>query len=313
MVVAALALPACTGAIADDSGASVVDGGGDTAAAGCSDCALSDADSFSLQVDLAIATTALPAGQDAWLDWSALTTDILERPVARCEDLDAVTLSLFPQATPEEVTAGLAMDHLEAGSIGALWQCTPTSCACALSDFSFVGHPLVPKGDFTEGRGTWLLSLSGGDAAGLRGLALIDAQADATATTLQVEDHTSAASVSASFSAPLLVAPDAVLDWTGLTADGWGQALELHRLDRIRLDAVALSADALAGRLLDLNALAAPSFEADIEGSTSLSLETLTGGAGLVAAPDATWLLTLWCSTCSLDLPRVGVLLAPAG
>jgi len=248
------------------------------------------------------------------LSWSELTTDLLSRPLDSCEEVRGATLYTIPDATHAEVLQGLARDDLDQSVFNQFWNCEPTDCACGLADFSFIGHPLIPGTDFAIEGEIWLLNLRGGDSSGLISLSFLGPDADSDCTELVVDDATAEAAVHVHLTPDQsLVVPagaDIEVDWSALGMDGFGGALVSHRLDHLQVDRLGVSLEELSDRFLELDALSLERWELPLEGGTSLALADLTGSRpfeGIDA--DGTWLLTIWCKTCLIDLPRVAVVL----
>jgi hypothetical protein len=282
---------------------------------GCESCALEDQHASSLGLGLSVESTPLSSGEDALLDWSALGEDMLGRPVERCEALDLATLYLFGDASEEEVLANLARDRMGQSEVVAQWTCEPQGCGCSLADFSFLGHPLVPALDFTTERGgTWLLTLAGGEASGLRSVAFLNPSPQPGADTLPLTDDTARAELELQLAPRALEVPAGSVDyevsWAGVNIDGWGLPLDHYRLDRARLDRLETGVAELSLELLALDVLSPDRWQAEVAGLTELPMHQLEGSAPFEGVDrDATWLFTLWCDSCAISLPRVTALL----
>ncbi len=321
---------ACNGASPGDTGdtaapgdgGSTGDGGsgdggaGDGGDASCTDCTLEDALAFQLTVQLDVLSQPQRAGQDTMLDWSALEHDMFGRVVDPVDDIDGVTLYRFDGIDQDALLDGFGNDALQQSWVTAFWTCAPVDARCGLSTFDLVGHPFIPAADFVADTGPWLLVLTSAGNGGVRSLALIEPRDDVTAGRVEVGDQTAVATLDIDLDAARLVVPVATptlsLDWSALTVNGWGHTLEHQRLDLLRLDRLELAADQLASAIPGLDAHATDSWTADIAGLQALAFSDLQGDnafAGIDA--DGTWLVTAWCTTCSLDLPRLAVLLAP--
>jgi len=276
-------------------------------------CSLSDDHNFELDTVLSGEPVGLAPGEEATLSWAGATTDFLSRPVSSCEALQSVSIWLFPTLSPDEVLDGLAQEQLPAGSLGALWDCVPETCECGFADFSFVGHLFEPAVDFVVDRGTWLLMLSGGDLSGVRMLALFEPESAEANTTLSVSAEGVTGEATADWldaEALVIDGEAAVLDWSALTVDGWGHALEDSIVDRLRIDRFEIQASELETQVGAWDTLSLEHWEATVSSETRIALADLEGAFPGVDG-DSTWLLTLWCSTCRIALPRVAVLLEP--
>ena len=80
---------------------------------------------------------------------------------------------------------------------------------------------------------------------------------------------------------------------------------------------VSLSRESLAeieSRFVELDSLAEETWTADIEGLTELSLSELEGEREYPGVDgDSRWLLALSCGSCDTPVPRVLMVLTPAG
>jgi len=140
---------------------------------GCSACSLTDENNLRLDVSLETDDVLLLQQQDHLLGWSGLTEDLLTRPLYSCEEIEDVTLYQFPSMDQASILEGLAHGDLDQAAICALWRCEPRDCGCALSEFSYVGHPLVPETDFLAQTGERLLTLGGGSTVGIRAMVFL--------------------------------------------------------------------------------------------------------------------------------------------
>jgi hypothetical protein len=278
---------------------------------------ITDAHSVALTLDLDAASFPLEAGQDARLRWTELRTDLLSQELESCEALSRISLHLLSGGAPDEILEQLARGSLASGSLSATWNCEPQGCACALSEFSYVGHPLVPASDFVAGRGTWLLTLSVEEREGLQGLAFLEPLDDQAGSAASLDDDSFGAVASGSLdtSSPLVLplGGSMEVDWSGLSVDGQGEPLDLARLGALRLDRLTLPAEQAVADLLALDQRSVQRWELPLQGETQASLLELAGDALAQPEPGSSWLLSLWSGSRLLDLPLVVVELQPQG
>jgi hypothetical protein len=289
---------------------------GDSAAVEAEAYHLEDAHNLSFGLALEADSTELLAGNDATLSWSELEEDLLGRPLSSCEAITQASLHLLGAEEEDQVLSVLAMGGFPQDRVRATWSCAPADCSCLLSSFSFVGHALVPAVDFVEGRGLWLMTLSGQPGEGLAGLAFLDPSASG-GVELLIDDESFTARVQDVVvpSSPLQLSEldAATLDWSRLTLDSLGQPLDLARLDRLTLLRSELSPEQATQDPLVLAGLGVEQWEVDIQGASHrVELAFLEGEQPLEGLDHAhTWLLSLWSSASLFELPAVTVELRP--
>lgn len=282
--------------------------------AGCRTCEIRDVHNLGLDLRLSVETQALAAGSDAALRWTALDRDLFGRPLDPLGEIRSATLYLFHDIEPQQILDELGQNVLQQGAVSAFWTCPPAEGGCSLSDFSLVGHPLIPATDFDASLGPWLLVLSSGSAGGIRSLSFLEPSLDSEQHELSVTADSAVAAVTSDLASvpPLGLASgaDIVLDWSGLSTDSWGRPLEATRLDRLRLDRLDLGPKELGARLPELAALSLESWQAPLTGDTALDLAQLVGERQFDGLDtESTWLATAWCDTCLFELPPIGLLL----
>jgi hypothetical protein len=298
--------PACDGAPADP------------AAATCGDpCVLADDANYQFSSQLDIDTFTLQPQADVRITWPDVTTDLVGHPLDPAE-IDQVTLVVFPDLTPDEAAAALASDTATQAAVGLYQVCTPTDGACLLSEFGLLGSRPGVDQYFEAGTGSWLLVLGEAGEAHGRALAFMEASADATDTTVVVTDDTYALTVDADLGALAPVAlpagTTAVVDWSALTADGFGNAMDIRTLDALEVARFDLSAAELEEQFLRVEDLDGSRWRADVSGLDQFDLAELEGDSPFTGIDtDGTWVLALRCSSCFHPAPRFLTLLTPAG
>jgi hypothetical protein len=265
-----------------------------------------------LDVTLSVEHSPLASGEDADLRWDTLSEDLVGRPVQSCAQVDVVKLYRFEGVSKDALLDALAQDRLPADPV-VIWSCQPVDCGCALSDFSFVGHPMFPSSHFVDDGSLWMLTLAADSPARRVGMALLSPTSGDTTSEVSVTDQTSQISVTAEL--PVLsVSADAGLglDWSALTVDGWGNPLEAHSLDAFALDRVAAGPDVVEQQLLSLSSISAERWTLSGAGGAAIQLSEMAGERPFPGVDaSSSWVFTAWCSTCVLDLPRIAVLLTP--
>lgn len=299
---------------AADGGADGVDGDDTGSPAWEGTAALRDAQQFAYEAELVLPVAPLPPLQDARLDWSGLSTDMLGLPLDPQADVRHGVLARFGTLTPAELAQALAHDVLPQGDLLLYGTCPPDEGAgCALSDFTLAGNDLEAEQAFEEGPGTWLVALTSLSAEGTvryRSLLVLEPRPEATQSTASFAEGACRfeLEVDLDAGAPVRVPVGEVpvVDWSGLTVDGRGAPLPLSRVDRLRLarfDDLGLAE--LEARLPELPQLADAAWMWDVQGASSVSLaEAPLGGttfAGLTG--EGLWLLSLECASCTSPMP----------
>lgn len=273
----------------------------------CSDCQLTDANNYRWSSQLTAASFSLTQGQDATLDWSALTVDMFGLPLDPVADVDQVALLALPGLTPDQVAAGLATDSLTQSDAALFVFCTPVDARCQLSDFELFGNGLQVETYFLAGSGTWLAALMRPEGT-IASVAFLLPAAGAWDPLVLLDDDSARLDVDLALHGlePVVVplGEDFAVDWGGLTVDGLGNPMSTGTIDRLlvgRFDAAPDDLQALGGALLHA---AEETWSVDVqstgEGTMALQGDSLFPGVGSAS----TWLLALECSSCLNPAPR---------
>ena len=232
--------------------------GGDTGdwGPGCADCELVDENNYSMQSALDVDVFTLKAQTDAVIDWTALTVDMQDQPVAP-GDVDRVLLVAFLGLEPAEIAAGLASDDLDQSDATLFVMCeTDGATQCALSEFSILGSTLNVEEVFLPDQVTWLVAMQTTGGVGARSFAFLKATTDASEVTATVDNDTASLTVDADLRTltPLAVLPDTVptLSWGELSRDGLDNSLQLNSLDSLLVVHSDQDVDTVEAQFLDL-------------------------------------------------------------
>ncbi|MCP4804035.1 MAG: hypothetical protein GY913_19450 [Proteobacteria bacterium] len=277
------------------------------ACTGSGDVVLTDVDNFRYSATVDVPLDAIPAGEaEAGLDWSGLTVDLLGQPVT-ADEVATVTLLNFPELTVEAFATGLAEDSLVQSMLGSFGEQPAVGGVSRLEDFGFEGSPLDIQEQFLPDSGLWVMTLEDAHGETLRFHAL---EPSDTATELLALVGTEAQILPVVELAPTIAlgAPLESIRWADVTTDGLGGELEHHRLDKASVARVDLSRDELEERFAELESLADPRFDVDLEGTVKLDVADLDGFDGL---DDGTWVVALSCTTCESPVPKVLAVLSP--
>lgn len=269
------------------------------------DIVLTDANNYNYQATLTIESTEVTLGEDFDIDWSGLTTDFLGHEVAATE-ITQVYLLWFKNLKPDEVAAGLADNSITQTDLD--WAATfNTSGQTSVntSQLDFAGNPFDASLYLSQDRGTYMIRLVTGmdQTADTRMVAFVDLSSESTNQSVTVTDASSALDFSVDLQSltPVTVAADTVpyVDWSGLTTDGVGAALDFTDLSELWVAGYdgKTTAD-LESEFLDLELIYTDLYTIGMYGETGLDLGTAVddGGAAFTGfTAGTTWLLALRC------------------
>jgi hypothetical protein len=222
--------------------------------------------------------------------------------------VEEALLLVFLELTPAEISASLASDQLRQSDVSLYATCVPTEDRCRLEDFGVLGGDQDLEQYYTEDRGTWMVLLRSSMEAGAHTMVFLPPEAGGT-TDVGIDDNTAQLDVAVDFrsAAALRADPggDTVLDWSGLGRDGLGNELDSYTLSRMILARYSDGPAALEQQVFDLERVAEVLYEADISGRTSLRLDELAPDlAGAPPGADETWLVGLYCGSCTNPAPK---------
>jgi len=286
------------------------DKGEDTALQACGDpCALSDDANFTYDSSMEVTVTQAQPSADLLLDWSALDTDVQGHAVDPDTGVTQVTLVVFKDLTTDEILDGLVHDQIDQTKVNAYFLCTPTGSTCLLSDFGLGSSKPGVDQYFLEDSGEWLFVLTGEDG-GSRSLQFAEPSDASSSTDLVWDDQTASLSVDVdlhdSAAVGLPAGTTVTLDWSGLTRDGIGEALNLDKIDLLQVARYDLTTTELEEQFFDLKTLASETWSLDVGGVNSADLSQLEGDTAFPGIDaNGTWMLALWCTTCRNPVPKV--------
>ena len=280
------------------------------------DLILADANNYSFQGDMNIASYPAAELTDVLIDWSAVTEDLQTHPMDAAEDVNTMSLVVFTYLSHEEVEVGLSENTLQQADVGLYLFTDVTGMTSEyMSETTLFGTDVDVETYFETNYGkSWLITLAHGNTPGVGTLmaAFLDptpgdpgseAVLDNTSTTLTVDvDITSATTVEAPADTPLTI------DWSGLTIDGQGNEMKMGDIDQVMVGYYeTLTPTDLEDQLLDLEYIHDGMWYLDLSsGGTTADLTTLTDdiGSPFGGITDAgTWLLALRCTTCPNPAP----------
>jgi len=276
----------------------------------CTDCAITDAHNYSLTSEMVGDVVKLKALTDATIDWSGLSVDVQGHGV-QPTDVTQVLLVAFAELPPEAVMEGLARDQLTQSEVAIYVICEPEGAtSCDLSDFGILSSTFDVEQYFLPSVQTWMVVPTRPGQQGGFSFLFLQADDGATATTATVTNTSASLEVDVDLASalPLVVPPGEAaiqLDWSGLTTDGLGNAMEARTIDQLWVARYDRPVSSLEGAIFDLELDALDLYTLDLAGGTSASLADLQGDTPFTGiTTDSTWLLALRCSTCTHPAPR---------
>ena len=286
----------------------------------CTDCTITDAHNYQLTSEMVGDVVKLKALTDATIDWSGLTVDV-QGHALQPTDVTQVLLVAFAEISPETVMDGLARDQLTQSEVAIYVICEPEGAtSCNLSDFSILSSTFEVEEYFLPSVKTWMVVPTRPGQQGGFSFLFLQADEGATATAASITNTSATLEVDVDLASatPLVVpAGEAAiqLDWSGLTTDGLGNAMEARTIDQLWVARYDRPISSLEGAIFDLELDALDLYTLDLNGGTSASLADLQGAepfSGVTS--DSTWLLALRCSTCTHPAPRfMATLIADGG
>lgn len=279
--------------------------------------ALTDADNPPVEVRLDLGSFELNEARDATVDWSGLTTDL------RGDRLDPmsigiVRLDLFPSLDAETIELALARGGLRQADIAlsAVGNLERDGPQARLSQFTIGLESFDPTTRFVASAGTWMITVQPPTAVeGSTHAFLVPVPSGSDVA--MVVNTTSTLTVSADFGARPAVpfpASGARLDWSALTADARGGALDVGAIGTARLLRYEGSFDAASAGFPDHAALALDVWSATAGDDGVLDTAALENAAG-DPPPElddaSSWLFELGCAGCGELAPPVLIRLDP--
>jgi len=268
---------------------------------------------YSGAMHVPVITTA--SGVDLNICWDQLVQDIQCHDMDPNADIDNVGLVRLPYLSQAEVSERLAGQGLQQADISGYVELNTNGETClSLADMNFYGTMIDVPSEYNEDGGTYLMIHTTGTEPGIgaRMLTFLEPKADSKVTGVDTENGCGVLDFTADMrSLTPLSMPAAgpwVVDWSGLTQDGQGIALQDGTVDGLM---VAFYADLepadLEPEFFDLELIPTSMWQLDIESGTIADLAEATNGTsnftGIDTAAAGTWALALRCSTCQNPAP----------
>lgn len=273
---------------------------------------LDDVANYQYDAALDIGVIPVAAGEDATVDWSALTVDLVGHDVDPQQGVVQVALVWLPRLGWEEAADALVHGTLLQEDIGAsfFFLPEPGDTSAALTEFFLLEQEMNPGSYLLEGEGVWLVAVQDSTAGGALMTTWIEPRADSDNHQIAVTNSSASLDFSASFAPPLLTTVEGpwAADWGALTTGAGGVGME-----RVVVDGVWVArypqwtAEDLAVHYLDAELEAEVIYRTLVSGTTRVDdLEDLRTDDGVHFegfTADATWMIALRCSTCTTPAP----------
>lgn len=282
------------------------------------DLVFEDTNNYSYAADFESTPIEIPVATDLTVDWSALTTDIRERPVDDPSSIDQLSL-LNIKSPVEDVFTKIATNDLgqeDAQDIYLFVNDGQTSCS--LSDFAVTGINIDLALLAENPDETWLLSLMNlpdGRTDILSTLVLLPTSTAAPSTLSFTDGVSNLTNLAVDLhSAPAIETREGIgpytLDWSAVTVDTFG-----HTFDPLLADELIIGhygtedlAEIEGREFLQLDSVADELYRLDVFGVTGEALDGAVDADGNAFAgftADGTWLVGIVCTTCATPVPLI--------
>ena len=123
--------------------------------------ALNDENNFYFTSQVEAQSIAIVAEQDATVDWSGLSVDMLGNEMMATE-INMVSVVLFPRLSQDDVLFGISNETLRQSDLSGYVEYYPqdNETSSRLTEFSMQGTFIDPQEHFTTDSGTFLLTFS---------------------------------------------------------------------------------------------------------------------------------------------------------
>lgn len=262
------------------------------------------------------------SGADVTICWDEVTEDIQCHGLDPAEDIDVLGMVRFSTLTQDEVEAGLSTNSLQQSNMSGYVQFeNDASATCTtLSAMSFFGTPFDVATEYTEEGGTYMMLLTTGKTLGVgaRMISFLEPSPSSDVTSVAVEsgcgildfsvDLHSQADAAACTDGPHTV------DWSGVTVDGQGNAVDPTQIDKLLLGFYeGVTVEDIEADFLDLEQNATRLWSMELSGGTTADLGLASDGASTFSGfeGEGVWLIALQCSRCYNPAPLVVSVLDP--
>lgn len=292
-----------------------------TSPCGAGSIRLSDANNYAFSGSLNVPSITTAAGTDVQVCWDDVVQDFRCHDVDPAADIDNVGMVRFTHLTQDEVKAGLSANDLHQSDMSGYVESRNDGQTCTnLASMSFFGTPIDVAAEYTATGGTYMLLLTTGTTPGVgaRMITFLQPDVNSTVTEAHIANGCGVLDFSVDLHSldplPVCTTSPWTVDWSGVTVDGQGHALDPSKIDSVMVGYFAGSTvPAIEGDFLNLEENATPLYTLDVPGGSSADLTQAK--AGDVAFPgftgDGVWVLALRCSSCFNPAPPFLTVIAP--
>lgn len=273
---------------------------------------LEDPNNYTFDGEITIGQIAIAPQSDLHYDWSGVVRDI------QCHDLDPTTvtkaaLTRFQNLDLAAVTQKINNDSLQQADLTNYvdFDNLEAETEAMLSEFTYFGTPVDASEYVTVGGGTYMAFVQTGDeiGVGIRSLIFLVPTEGETNVEVPLPDPCGSLDWSVELETMSPISAPAedpwVVDWSGLTADGQGDILDVADIDQLMV--AHYTGETLASleeQFLDIELISDAQWTMPVANVTQADLSGLTGTGefgGFTA--DGIWLLSLQCTSCPNPAP----------
>jgi hypothetical protein len=289
---------------------------------------IADVNNYVITSSLTIKSLTVKEGGDLHICWSSLTTDLLKHPIDPSQVIDHVSFLRIRGVTKAQVQEQFAVGTFNDQKVEAYFDfivqdADRTSMCADLSQFQLGGKLINLATDFVvDSTKTYVMMWAQGLSPGAGSKSMLFLDPDPGSANLDVVAPQGADILT--FSADLTSPPQVdipaagpyVVEWTGVTKDGMGQAVKPQNIDGIIVGHYDMDVAGLQAQALDYEIIANPLYRARVPiGNQSIDLASTatadgTPFAGFTPAT-GTWAIGLLCSQCQVPAPVAVVILNP--
>jgi hypothetical protein len=310
-------------------------GGGGTSEWPKGNVVLKDTNNYSSLTKLTIPVIPTASGADLMVCWDGVKKDLLcHALVPDTDDIDNVGFLQIPNMSQQDVEAKLAVGKLDENLVKIYREYRvpqPATSSCAMLSQFALGTALNPATDYVEPAAgktlTYMLLFATGTTPGVgsRAMAFLEPMAAMPSVTTVAApdacDH-QVLQFNATLGAPMMIsATDNKkwhLDWSQITKDSFGNAVDFSALDNVLLGFYqGMTAADLQAHFTDIEINATTMYAVPVApGARDVDLVTATIRNGSDPFPgftqtDGVWAVAVRCSKCQIPAPVVMTILQP--
>jgi hypothetical protein len=256
--------------------------------------------------------TVADCPKELTLDWSGLTTDLLDHELDPSADIYQMRVVRFDNLSATEVMVAIADNNLPQQEISGNVDYQPTAgeTSAPLSEFAFNGTHIDPSTEACSDVSTTFMLTAMTDMYAYGGLIFFEPTPGEKNTDVELTSDAFQLTFDADLTTNGVIevpgGRDYLINWMDLTIDGQGNPFSLSNIDQLLLARYELSTDEMEQQFYDLQLIAAEMYTAEIGGLGEYELINATDEAGNAFEGfegEGLWLLGLFCSTCPNPAP----------